>query len=171
MEELLVIGKIGGTHHLKGAVKLYSNVGEQIFNIEGSKVIVELSEEDRKILTVKEVSPLLGDKWIIEFEEITNKTDAGKLIKAFVKVRRDLLGAEEDEYLLNDLLEMSVIDQNGVLIGKVENIFDTAAHEILEVESEKYEAMIPNIDEFVKKIDFEKKEIYVELIEGMLEIK
>ncbi|MBP6063168.1 MAG: 16S rRNA processing protein RimM [Fusobacteriaceae bacterium] len=171
MEELLVIGKIGGTHHLKGAVKLYSNVGEQIFNIEGSKVIVELSEEDRKILTVKEVSPLLGDKWIIEFEEITNKTDAGKLIKAFVKVRRDLLGVEEDEYLLNDLLEMSVIDQNGVLIGKVENIFDTAAHEILEVESEKYEAMIPNIDEFVKKIDFEKKEIYVELIEGMLEIK
>ena len=171
MEELLVIGKIGGTHHLKGAVKLYSNVGEQIFNIEGSKVIVELSEEDRKILTVKEVSPLLGDKWIIEFEEITNKTDAGKLIKAFVKVRRDLLGAEEDEYLLNDLLEMSVIDQNGVLIGKVENIFDTAAHEILEVESEKYEAMIPNIDEFVKKIDFEKKEIYVELIAGMLEIK
>lgn len=171
MEELLVIGKIGGTHHLKGAVKLYSNVGEQIFNIEGSKVIVELSEEDRKILTVKEVSPLLGDKWIIEFEEITNKTDAGKLIKAFVKVRRDLLGVEEDEYLLNDLLEMSVIDQNGVLIGKVENIFDTAAHEILEVESEKYEAMIPNIDEFVKKIDFEKKEIYVELIAGMLEIK
>lgn len=171
MEELLVIGKIGGTHHLKGAVKLYSNVGEQIFNIEGSKVIVELSEEDRKILTVKEVSPLLGDKWIIEFEEITNKTDAGKLIKAFVKVRRDLLGVEEDEYLLNDLLEMNVIDQNGVLIGKVENIFDTAAHEILEVESEKYEAMIPNIDEFVKKIDFEKKEIYVELIEGMLEIK
>ena len=171
MEELLVIGKIGGTHHLKGAVKLYSNVGEQIFNIEGTKVIVELSEEDRKILTVKEVSPLLGDKWIIEFEEITNKTDAGKLIKAFVKVRRDLLGVEEDEYLLNDLLEMSVIDQNGVLIGKVENIFDTAAHEILEVESEKYEAMIPNIDEFVKKIDFEKKEIYVELIEGMLEIK
>lgn len=171
MDQLLVVGKIGGTHHLKGAVKLYSNVGEQIFNIEGSKVIVELSEEDRKILTVKEVSPLLGDKWIIEFEEITNKTDAGKLIKAFVKVRRDLLGVEEDEYLLNDLLEMSVIDQNGVLIGKVENIFDTAAHEILEVESEKYEAMIPNIDEFVKKIDFEKKEIYVELIEGMLEIK
>lgn len=171
MEELLVIGKIGGTHHLKGAVKLYSNVGEQIFNIEGNKVIVELSEEDRKILTVKEVSPLIGDKWIIEFEEITNKTDAGKLIKAFVKVRRDLLGIEEDEYLLNDLLEMSVIDQNGVLIGKVENIFDTAAHEILEVESDKYEAMIPNIDEFVKKIDFEKKEIYVELIEGMLEIK
>lgn len=171
MEELLVIGKIGGTHHLKGAVKLYSNVGEQIYNIEGNKVIVELTEEDRKILTVKEVSHLLGEKWIIEFEEITNKTDAGKLIKAFVKVRRDLLGIEEDEYLLNDLLKMSVIDQNGVLIGKVENIFDTAAHEILEVESDKYEAMIPNIDEFVKKIDFEKKEIYVELIEGMLEIK
>lgn len=169
--ELLTIGKIGGTHHLKGAVKIHSNIGDALRSVEGQKVMIELSPENIKMVTVKSVAPLVGDRWIMEFEEITNKTEAGKLTKGFIKARRDLLGIEEDEYLMNDLLEMRVVTEEGREIGKVMNIFETAAHEILEVESETTEAMIPNIDEFVKEIDFEKGIIRVALIEGMLEEK
>ncbi|MGL5049860.1 MAG: ribosome maturation factor RimM [Fusobacteriaceae bacterium] len=169
--ELLTIGKIGGTHHLKGAVKLHSNIGESIRNIVDSKVMVEINPENVKLLTVKSVAPLVGDKWIIEFAEITNKNDANTLTKAFVKARRDVVGIEDDEYLLNDLLQMKVYEVNGDYVGLVTDIFDTAAHEILEVESETSEAMIPNIDEFVKDIDFEKQIITVSLIEGMKEEK
>ncbi|MGL5964150.1 MAG: ribosome maturation factor RimM [Fusobacteriaceae bacterium] len=169
--ELLTIGKIGGTHHLKGAVKIHSNIGDALLSVVGQKVMIELSLENIKMVTVKSVAPLVGDRWIMEFEEITNKTDAGKLTKGFLKARRDLLGIEEDEYLMNDLLDMSVITEDGKDIGKVMNIFETAAHEILEVESETYEAMIPNINEFVTNIDFEKGIITVTLIDGMLEEK
>ncbi|MGL4569217.1 MAG: ribosome maturation factor RimM [Fusobacteriaceae bacterium] len=169
--ELLTIGKIGGTHHLKGAVKIHSNIGDALKSVEGQKVMIELSPENIKMVTVKSVAPLVGDRWIMEFEEITNKTDAGKLTKGFIKARRDLLGIGEDEYLMNDLLEMQVITEEGRDIGKVMNIFETAAHEILEVESETTEAMIPNIAEFVKEIDFEKGIIRVALIDGMLEEK
>ncbi|MGL5542994.1 MAG: ribosome maturation factor RimM, partial [Fusobacteriaceae bacterium] len=161
----------GGTHHLKGAVKIHSNIGDALKSVEGQKVMIELSPENIKMVTVKSVAPLVGDRWIMEFEEITNKTDAGKLTKGFIKARRDLLGIGEDEYLMNDLLEMQVITEEGRDIGKVMNIFETAAHEILEVESETTEAMIPNIAEFVKEIDFEKGIIRVALIDGMLEEK
>ena len=46
---------------------------------------------------------------------------------------------------------------------------ETAAHNILIVEDtvNKNEIMIPQVDEFVKKIDFENNRIDVELIEGM----
>lgn len=169
--ELLTIGKVGGTHHLKGAVKVHSNIGDALFEVIGQKVMVELPVGEVKLLTVKEVSPLVGDRWIMEFEEITNKTEAAKLTKGMIRARRDVLGIEEDEYLMNDLLDMKVIDTTGKDLGVVTNIFETAAHEILEVESETTEAMIPNIDEFVKNIDFEKGIVTVELIEGMLEGK
>jgi len=48
---------------------------------------------------------------------------------------------------------------------------ETAAHNILIVEDivNKNEIMIPQVDEFVKKIDFENNRIDVELIEGMRE--
>ncbi|MFR1676756.1 MAG: ribosome maturation factor RimM, partial [Fusobacterium sp.] len=74
--------------------------------------------------------------------------------------------------LLNDLMDMEVVDmKNNETIGRVTDIFETAAHDILVVEDEKSEAMIPDIDEFVKKIDFDKRTIYVELIDGMREMK
>ena len=69
-------------------------------------------------------------------------------------------------------MDMEVVDmKNNETIGRVTDIFETAAHDILVVEDEKSEAMIPDIDEFVKKIDFDKRTIFVELIDGMREMK
>lgn len=169
--ELLTIGKISGTHHLKGAVKITFNIDNPSV-LAGEKIIVAIDENDMRILTVKSVSPLVGNRWVAEFEEITNKTEAGNLKNGFIKIRREILGLDEDEYLLTDLVGMNVIDvKTGENIGKVKEIFDTAAHDILVVDSPEAEAMIPNIQEFVKNIDFEKREIRVELIEGLRELK
>lgn len=169
--ELLTIGKISGTHHLKGAVKITFNIDNPSV-LAGEKIIVAIDENDMRILTVKSVSPLVGNRWVAEFEEITNKTEAGNLKNGFIKIRREILGLDEDEYLLTDLVGMNVIDvKTGENIGKVKEIFDTAAHDILVVDSPEAEAMIPNIQKFVKNIDFEKREIRVELIEGLRELK
>ena len=143
--ELLTVGKISGTHHLKGAVKIIANIGDAEI-LEGNRVIVELPEGEQKIFTVISVSPLVGNKWVAEFQEITNKTEAGKLKNSLIKIRRELL-------------------------GKVTDIFETAAHDILVIEGTNTEIMVPDIDEFVKKIDFDNREIFIHLIEGMKEVK
>ena len=169
--ELLTVGKISGTHHLKGAVKIIANIGDAEI-LEGNRVIVELPEGEQKIFTVISVNPLVGNKWVAEFQEITNKTEAGKLKNSLIKIRRELLGIGEDEYLLNDLLDMKAVDiDNGEILGKVTDIFETAAHDILVIEGTNTEIMVPDIDEFVKKIDFDNREIFIHLIEGMKEVK
>lgn len=169
--ELLTIGKISGTHHLKGAVKVVSNI-DNIEILLGNRIVIEMGENNQKIVTVKAASHLVGNKCVLEFEEITNKTDAGLLKNGMIKVRRELLGVGEDEYLLNDLLNMKAVDiDTDEELGNVVDIFETAAHDILVIESNRCEIMVPDIDEFVKKIDFEKRIIYVHLIEGMKEEK
>ncbi|NME36592.1 MULTISPECIES: ribosome maturation factor RimM [Fusobacterium] len=170
MEELVIIGKITGTHHLKGALKANINIGEEE-DLIGEKVLVEKPNGEKNIFTVKKISPLVGDKFILEFEEIENKTQGNLLQNSIIKVNRMVLGLEEDEYLLQDLLGMEVITLEDKNIGKVTEVFDTAAHEILVVETDETEALIPNIDTFIKEIDFENKKIIVELWEGMLEEK
>ena len=169
--ELLTIGKISGTHHLKGAVKVVSNI-ENIEILLNNRIVVEIGENNQRILTVKSASHLVGNKCVLEFEEITNKTEAGNLKNGFIKIRRELLGVGEDEYLLNDLLNMKAVDiDTNEELGYVVDIFETAAHDILVIESAKCEAMVPDIDEFIKKIDFDKRVIYVHLIDGMKEEK
>ena len=72
---------------------------------------------------------------------------------------------------LKTFLGMTVITAENESIGKVVDVFDTAAHDIIVVEDENTETLIPNIENFVKDIDFEKKEIYVKILEGMREVK
>ncbi len=170
MEELVIVGKITGTHHLKGALKANINIGDEE-DLVGEKVLVEKPNGDRNVFTVRKISSLVGDKVIIEFEEIENKTQGNLLQNAIIKVNRMVLGLEDDEYLLQDLLGMEVITLEGKNIGKVTEVFDTAAHEILVVETDETEAMIPNIENFIKDIDFEARKIIVDLWEGMLESK
>jgi len=67
-------------------------------------------------------------------------------------------------------LGVAVFEKNEK-IGEIIDVMETAAHNILIVEDtvNKNEIMIPQVDEFVKKIDFENNRIDVELIEGMRE--
>lgn len=168
--DLVTIGKITGTHHLKGAVKANISLSEPEIII-GERVMVEKTNGEKKILSVTKLSNLVGDKVVIEFEEITNKTEGNLLAGGLIKINRDLLGMAEDEYLLEDLLGMTVITSENENIGKVVDVFDTAAHDIIVVEDENTETLIPNIENFVKDIDFDKNEIYVEILDGMRETK
>lgn len=167
---LVTIGKITGTHHLKGAVK--SNISiKDVHKIINEKVLIEKLNGEKRILKIIKISKLFGNKVIIEFNEIKDKTEGNLLVNSFIKVNRNILGMNEDEYLLEDLLGMTVITSEKENIGTVSDLFDTAAHDIIVVEDELTETLIPNIENFVKNIDFEKKEIYVKILEGMRENK
>ena len=109
--ELLSVGRVSGTHHLKGAIKVTSNI-DNLEILSGNKVMIELPSGEIKILTTKKVSSMIDKKWIVEFEELTNKTDAGLIQNGVIKVRRDLLGIEEDEFLANDVMGMKVITED-----------------------------------------------------------
>ena len=39
-------------------------------------------------------------------------------------------------------------------LGEITEIMDTAAHDIYVIESEEFETMIPDVDVFIKNIDF-----------------
>ncbi|MDY5306567.1 ribosome maturation factor RimM, partial [Fusobacterium gastrosuis] len=110
--------------------------------------------------------------WIFSFEEIKNKQDAVEIRNALIKVRRDLVGIAEDEYLVSDLIGIKVYDiKENEYLGEITEIFETAAHDIYVIDTEDYEIMIPDVEVFVKKIDFQNRKMEVDLIEGMKEIK
>ena len=168
---MIVAGKVLGSHHLKGEVKVISDL-QNIEMLVGNKVILELEDKQQKLLTVKKIVPLVANKWIFTFEEIKNKQDTIGIRNAAIKVRRDIVGIGEDEYLVSDMLGFKVYDVKGdEYLGEITEIMDTAAHDIYVIESEDFETMIPDVDVFIKNIDFENKKMLVDTIEGMKEPK
>ena len=166
--ELVNIGTVSGTHHLNGAVKVTS-IFQDIDKIITEKVLLEKSD-DKKLCTVKSVKRINNKKLIMEFAEINNINDAKNLNGYQIKIRRDLLPEKtEDDFYYNDLLGMKVFE-NEEYLGDLLDILETAAHDVLVVvNSDSREILIPKIDHFVKKIDFESGKIEVELIDGTKE--
>jgi len=169
--ELLIAGKVLGSHNLKGEVKVISDL-ENIEVLVGNKVILELADSQQKLLTIKKIEHLVANKWIFSFEEIKNKQDTIEIRNANIKVRRDIVGIGEDEYLVSDIIGFKVYDVKGdEYLGEITEIMDTAAHDIYVIESEEFETMIPDVDVFIKNIDFENRKMLVDTIEGMKEPK
>lgn len=166
--ELVNIGTITGTHHLNGAVKVTS-IFQDTDVIISEKVLLE-KNNDKKLCTVKSVKRINNKKLIVEFSEINNINDAKSLNGYQVKIRRDLLPEKtEEDFYYNDLLGMKVFEKEEYL-GDILDTMETAAHDILVVvNSDGREILVPMVDIFVKKIDFEAGKIEVELIEGMKE--
>ena len=169
--ELLVAGKVLGSHHLKGEVNVISDLPD-IEMLIGNKVILELENNEQKLFTVKKVDHFVGNKWIFSFEEVTNKQDTIAIRNANIKVRRDIVGIAEDEYLVSDMLGFKVYDvKNDEYVGEITEVMETAAHDVYVIESEEFETMIPDVEVFIKNIDFENKKMLVDTIVGMKEPK
>lgn len=169
--KLLVAGRISGTHHLLGAVKVISEL-EELSKLLGAKCMVRTEKGEELLLSPKKIEHLNGNYWVFEFEEIKNKTEAMKLRNALIEVRRDLLGFGEDDIFYSDYIGLLAKEVGtGEEIGRIEEIFETAAHPIFVIQSETYETMVPDLPNFIKKVDFEAGEIWIELLDGMKEEK
>ena len=169
MENLVNIGTIVGTHHLRGSVKINS-IFENIELIQNERVLLEKNDKKR-LLVVKNVKRLNDKKAILDFEGIDNINAAKELNGYKVKIRRDLLPERnEDDFYVKDLFGIEVFSENEK-IGEIIDVMETAAHNILIIEdiNTKKEIMVPLIDEFVTKIDFPNNRIEVSLIDGMRE--
>ena len=95
MENLINIGTIVGTHHLRGSVKINS-IFENIELIENERVLLEKNDK-KKLFVVKNVKRLNDKKAILDFEGIDN-IDAAKELNGYkVKIRRDLLPERNEE--------------------------------------------------------------------------
>ena len=169
MENLVNIGTIVGTHHLRGSVKINS-IFENIELIQNERVLLEKNNKKR-LLVVKNVKRLNDKKIILDFEGIDNVDSAKELNGYKVKIRRDLLPEKsEDNFYIKDLFGLEVFSENKK-IGEIVDVMETAAHNILiieDIDTEK-EIMVPLIDEFITKIDFPNGKIEVALIDGMRE--
>lgn len=68
-----------------------------------------------------------------------------------------------DEFLQSDLIGLTAVDERGRLIGTVEAIERSPAHDLILVDG----ARVPALHEFVREIDLEGRRIVLRLIPGM----
>ena len=151
------VGRIVGAFGLRGLVKIEPltdflerfAVGQKV-RIRGNWVRIET-------YTMHKGRPL------IKLEGVDNADRAEALQWEYL----DSEGSpemEEGEFLVDDLIGLEVVTIGAVSIGRVDEVLDYPAHEVLQVG----EVLIPLIKEFVIDVDVPRGVITVKLIPGML---
>ncbi len=153
-----MVGHIVGTHGLKGTLKVRPLTdfpqrfapGASLF-IEGKEFEIAHEAWHKAQLRLT----LVGIATIDQAETFVGKS---------LTVPEDSpLEMDEDEYFTDELVGCQAYDQFGTLIGEIEDVFPTPAHDVIVID----DAMIPAVHEFVISVDLEKNEVRLSLIPGM----
>lgn len=155
---LINVGHVSNTHGLKGEIRILSDFKfkNNAFKISNKLYIMNDELVINSYRKHKEYD-------MVTFKDLNSIEDVLIYKGEDVFIDRDTL--EYDGYLDEDLIGLDVYNADK-LMGKVVEIMKTNAHDILVIENGKRH-MVPNIDEFVKKINLENKRIDINYIKGL----
>ncbi len=156
----ITIGKVVGPHGILGGLKIAPTTVFLGRFDPGRTIYI-----NDKPVTIKRL--MVHKKQVrIETQEITDRNQAEALKWASVTVPEDEIPElEEDEFFSADLIGLKAIDESGKVLGTVDDVFASPAHDILQIGT----AMVPAVMEFVKEVDLEAGVIVITPILGMFE--
>jgi len=169
MYEYLQIGKIVNIHGVHGEVKLIPLTDDPRRFDDLEWLFVEKGDSISRhdILGVKYVK----NSVILKLSGIDSVEEAEKFRESFVLVDREhAVRLPEDSYFICDLLGLSVFDEKGKLLGKVEDVLQTGSNDVYQVKNETgNEILIPALKSVVQGISIENQRIDVILPKGLLD--
>lgn len=163
----LVVGAINGVYGIKGWVKVYSYTSplEQILAYQPWILRKGAKQKALKIADGK----AHGKGIIILPDGFETRSDAESLIGYEIWINRTQLpDLPEGEFYWHELQGMTVINEANLVLGKVEQIIETGANDVLVVKSNEAsiddrERLIPLVmDQVVLRVDTAVREIRVD---------
>ena len=170
MKKLIAVGKVVRTWGIKGDVKIDLVSGR----IQKLSVFQELfagihADNVRSISLERE--RVLKLQIIAKFGDIDSIEEAELFRGSYIFVKAEELGSlREDEYYISDLIGLKVVLEDGKDIGTVKDVVETGGTDILLVEKDDREMLIPLSRTICRSIDTGKGIIIVRPLEGLLEL-
>jgi len=169
----VAIGRIVGTHGLRGCVRVRTfGVGPENL-ARASSVTLGESEEDPKAVSAEVVGAEPGRPGEVRmtFAGVDGLEAASRLRGRLVmQDSGQLEQLPEGEYYEYQLVGCRVEGEAGQTIGTVREVWSTGASDVLVVESEEGEQrLIPTGGDFLREVDLEGRRIVIEVIPGLLD--
>ncbi len=149
--KLIIVGVISSAHGIIGqvVVKSFTEPHENIVNL-------PVFDQDQNAIKLKMVRIQPNGNLICKLENCHNRTDAEKLIKKSLYCLRKNLPEilKEDEFYIEDLKGLKVLDPQGSHVGHIINIANYGGGDIIEIQfiNNKKSEMLPFTKELFPKI-------------------
>ncbi|MGF3055465.1 ribosome maturation factor RimM [Microbacterium sp. YY-01] len=168
----LRVGRLVKAHGLKGGLKLelYTDDPQRRF-VSGAEFTLQVPEASPwhgKTVVVREYRVMNGHS-VVFFRDVDDRNDAETLVKAILWV--DHTGDEEpedDAWYDHQLVGLEV-EREGVVVGRVSRVDHLPAQDLLIVQVDDREVMVPFVKAIVPRVDVKAGRVVVTPPEGLFE--
>ncbi|MDV3439976.1 ribosome maturation factor RimM [Pseudomonas otitidis] len=165
-DELIVLGKIFSVHGVRGEVKVYSFTDPLDNVLDYPRWTLT---RDGEVKQVEVASGRVQGKFLVVKLKGLDDRDVARTYAGFeIRVpESELPELEEDEFYWHQLEGLSVINQDGQLLGKVDHLLETGANDVMVVKPctgslDERERLLPYTEQCVQAIDLDAGEMRVD---------
>jgi len=162
----LVVGRIGRAHGVLGeaTIDVQTDDPDLRFKV-GSKLTLDSGQE----LTIK------SSRWhnqilLLGFEGVNDRNQIESLRDQLISSQVDLSALAPGEYHYQQLIGCQVYLQNNELVGQVSEVVKLPGQDLLSVDKNGSQVLIPMVKQIIISIDVLAKKIVVNPPEGLLDV-
>ena len=163
----LIIGRVGGVYGIKGWLKIssFTRPCENIFSY--SPWLLLMNDTWHEI-SFDEFQKR-GERFLVKFLGIDNPDDANQYVNSNIAItEKQLPRLKEGEYYWRDLIALNVINQDGILLGRISEIIETGANDVFVIineDKERQKILIPSVmGVYIRKIDLTTQTMNVDWV-------
>lgn len=106
---------------------------------------------------------------MVRFDDVSSEDQAKKLVNSDLYIPRDTLPEPDQSRQLASWIEgFKAFDQDHTYIGEVRDLLSLKEQDLLRVMDQDKEMLIPAVQSYIIRIDKRRKEIHLDLPEGLL---
>ena len=163
------LGYVIKKHGVKGEVSIFLDVDdpEEYFDMES--VFVEINQ--KLVPFFIDTIQIRGDKAVIKFEDIDDgpSAEALKAKKVYLPLTT-LPKLKKGQFYYHEVVGYEVLDKKLGSIGSILGVFTSNMQDLLTVNYNDIEVLIPINDDIVKFANHETRQLNVELPDGLLDV-
>ncbi len=165
-DEWVAICRLVRPHGVRGEVKGVS-LTDVVENLLGREWIYWVQGSIRRRLEI-EFARLQGLFIVFKFRGVEDREAAQELVGGHLEIPvNELVPLPPGEFYWYQLLGLDVYTLEGEHLGVLEEIMETAGHDVYVVRKGNEEILIPAVREVVRQVSLEEGRIVVSLLEGL----
>lgn len=170
----LTVGTIVNTHGIRGDLKVVSRTDfpEERFAPGAELTLMHPEKPLLEKATVQSSRALKPNVYLVKFKAWNNINEVEKYKGWVLKVSRDeRMELAEGEYYFHEIIGCAVITEEGEALGTITEILSPGANDVWVVQPPSGRGKpiyIPYIDDVVKDVNLDRKQVTVHLLEGLL---
>lgn len=167
-QQYFEIGQIVNTFGIKGMVRV-NPFTDDISQFEKMETILVDKKGSFQEMQIEEVK-YSKNQVLLKLKGIETVEEAEKYRNCYLKLPREKARKlPKNTYFIADLIGLEVYTEEGNLLGKVEDIYNTGASDIYVIKDELgKQILLPAIKDVIKQVDVEQEKIIVHLLEGLI---